>query len=133
MSVRQFAVAVPLLAALAVPLSAAPASASGGGGGAGIRAAGLCSAHTSWKLKAKHDNARIELEAEVDSGRVGQTWAWSLTDNGSVAAGSAKTIGPSGSFSVSRFTADRSGTDRVSLRATNAATGQSCSGLVVLV
>ena len=104
------------------------------GGGAGIRAAGLCSAHTTWKLQAKHDNAGLELEAEVDSGRVGQTWAWSLTDNSRrVAAGSAKTIGPSGSFAVSRFTADRSGTDRVSLRATNAATGQSCSGVVVLV
>jgi hypothetical protein len=135
MSVRHIAVAVPVALALAIPLSASAASASSGSskGGDGVRASGSCSAAGTWKLKAKHDNSRIEVEAEVDTNRVGQTWSWRITDNGvSVASGTAKTVAPSGSFSVTRRIANRAGTDRIALRATNAATGQVCSGTVSL-
>jgi hypothetical protein len=139
MSVRQIAVAVPVALLLGIPASALTASAasassgSGKGGGGDVRASGSCSSGGTWKLKAKHDNARIEVEAEVDTNRVGQTWSWRITDNGvGVASGTARTVAPSGSFSVERLIANRAGTDRIALRATNAATGQVCSGTVSL-
>jgi len=135
MSFRPLVLAVPLALALTVPLAAAPAFASGGGGGGGggVKATGKCTASSTWKLKAKVDNSNIQIEAEVDSGRVGQTWAWRLADNGTaVASGKAKTVAPSGSFSVTRLTPNLAGKDRITLRATNAATGESCTGAVSL-
>ena len=133
MSVRRLVVAIPLAGALAlgVPLLASPALASGGGGD--VRRSGTCSVHATWTLKAKHDNGRIEVQAEVDSNRVGQVWAWRLSDDGTrFASGTARTVAPSGSFEVRRFTADRAGTDRITLRATNAATGEVCTGALSL-
>jgi hypothetical protein len=135
MSIRQIAVAVPVVLILGIPLSATAASASSGSskGGDGVRAAGSCSSGGTWKLKAKHDNARIEVEAEVDTNRVGQTWSWRITDDGvQAASGTSKTVAPSGSFSVTRRIANRAGTDRIALRATNATTGQVCTGSVSL-
>ena len=135
MSFRPLVLAVPLALALTVPLAAAPAFASGGGGGGGggVKATGKCTASSTWKLKAKVDNSNIQIEAQVDSGHVGQTWAWRLADNGAtVASGKAKTVAPSGSFSVARLTPNLAGKDRITLRATNAATGESCTGVVSL-
>jgi len=134
MSFRPLVLAVPLALALSVPLAAAPAfAAGGGGGGGGVKATGKCTASSTWKLKAKVDNSNIQIEAQVDSGHVGQTWAWRLADNGAtVASGKAKTVAPSGSFSVARLTPNLAGKDRITLRATNAATGESCTGAVSL-
>jgi hypothetical protein len=132
MAVRRQFIAVPLAGALAlgVPLVASPAFASGG---ADVRSSGVCSAHSTWKLKAKPDNGRIEVEAEVDANRVGQKWAWRLSDDGTrFASGTAVTTAPSGSFTVHRVTANRVGVDRIGLRATNAATGEVCAGTVSL-
>lgn len=126
LSLPAVSLALPLaLAAGAV--TAGPALAQGGG----VRVAGSCSASSDWKLKATADNNRLEVEFEVDSNVVGQTWAWQLLDNGAlVARASSVTAAPSGSFSVRRLIADRAGTDRVRFRATNAGTGESCTGLV---
>ena len=134
MSFRPLVLAVPLALALSVPLAAAPAfAAGGGGGGGGVKATGKCTASSTWKLKAKVDTSNLQVEAEVDSGHVGQTWAWRLADNGTaVASGKAKTVAPSGSFSVARLTPNLAGKDRITLRATNAATGESCTGVVSL-
>src|SRR6478735_4535282 len=71
------------LVTVALPVAAvAPASASGGGGD--VRTHGGCSGPAVWKLKAKPDDGRIEVEAEVDSNRAGQAWGWVLKHNGSV-------------------------------------------------
>ncbi len=77
------ALAALTLSTLALPLAAmAPATASHGGGGA-VRTNGGCGGPAVWKLKAKPDNGRIELEAEVDSNHVGQVWDWTIKHNGS--------------------------------------------------
>jgi len=52
---------------------AAPASASHGGGGA-VQDRGSCHGGGTFKLQAKHDDGRIEVEYEVDSNRAGQVW-----------------------------------------------------------
>src|SRR3954451_16986883 len=73
---------------------------------------GSCSANSSWTMKAKPDNGRLPVEAEIDSNRVGQTWHWVLRRNGNVAArGASVTRAPSGSFTVARRTGNRAGTD----------------------
>ncbi len=107
-------------------LSALPATASGGGG---VEHRGNCSMNADWKLKAKADNGRIEVEAEVDSNKAGQTWTWRILHNGGVSArGTATTQPPSGSFQVRRLLVNAAGTDQIGFRSTNPASGETCSG-----
>lgn len=117
------------VAVLAVPLGlASPATASHGGGG-DVRTSGGCSGSAHWKLKAKSDDGRIEVEGEIDSNASGQRWDWTLKHNGSVSArGSKLTAGPSGSFEVGRRMANLSGTDHFTFRATHRA--QVCRGTI---
>jgi hypothetical protein len=126
------AAAVPTLLILgaAVPALASGGSGGGGGGGNGVRSSGPC-ATGSFELKAKHDDGRLEVEAEVDTNRVGQVWAWRLSDNGTqFASGRSTTAAPSGSFSVRRTTANRPGADVIRLTATRGAV--TCGGAVTL-
>jgi hypothetical protein len=128
-SVSRIAAAAALTAGFAIAATV-PAQASGGGG---VENRGSCSGSTNWKVKAKHDDGRIEAEAEIDSNVVGQTWKWRLTDNGDVVAkGTSTTHAPSGSFEVRRLIADQAGSDRIGIKATNPATGETCKGFVTL-
>jgi hypothetical protein len=112
-------------------LAPAASAHSGGGGGGGVRANGACAAHGSWKLKAKPDDSRLEVEAEVDVNRAGQHWTWTIKRNGNVVrSGSATTKAPSGSFSVNRGLANSAGTDRITFQAVNSAESNSCHGSV---
>lgn len=88
---------------------------------------GSCSGSTDWKIKAKADDGRIEVEGEIDSNHNGQDWNWVLKHNGSVSArGSATTHAPSGSFSVERKTVNAKGVDHFTFRATRPASGEVC-------
>jgi len=91
---------------------------------------GQCSGASDWKLKASPENGRIEVEGEVDSNRIGQSWNWRILHNGRVSAsGTATTRGPSGSFEVRRVLVNAAGPDSIGFRATNPRTGESCSGI----
>ena len=88
---------------------------------------GASSGSADWKIKAKSDDGRIEVEAEIDSNRSGQRWKWSLKRNGErEARGHSTTRGRSGSFEVERKTADAPGGDSFRFRAKHPATGQVC-------
>ncbi len=90
---------------------------------------GSCSSASDWKLKLSPDNGKIEIEFEVDSNRVGQTWQVRLLQNGTrIFSGTRVTQAPSGSFTVRTVTANKAGTDTIRGRAVNAATGETCSG-----
>lgn len=119
-----------LTAVAAAPvLIATPAAAKGGSPAAEAR--GNCVGGGSWKLKAKHDDRRIEVEYEVDTNRPGQLWHVVLTDDGvRVFAGQRRTAAPSGSFTVGVRSPDRAGADTVRARATLG--GRSCGGTVRL-
>jgi hypothetical protein len=104
-----------------------PAAASHGGDG--VERSGNCSGSTDWKLKAKADDGRIQVEGEIDSNVNGQVWTWRILHNGGVSAkGRATTQAPSGSFEVRRLLVNVAGTDAIGIRSTNTVTGEKCSG-----
>jgi hypothetical protein len=119
-----------LTAVAAAPvLIATPAAAQGGS--PAVEARGNCAGGGSWKLKAKHDDRRIEVEYEVDTNRPGQLWHVVLTDGGvRIFAGQRRTAAPSGSFTVGVRSPDRVGTDTIRARATFGS--RSCGGTVRL-
>lgn len=124
--------AVTLLAAT-LPLAAAGTAQAGGGDDGRVIRTGSCSGSTDWKMKAKPDDGRIEVEAEIDSNVSGQRWRWVLRHDGGVTArGVARTAGRSGSFSVERRTVDAEGRDAFAFRAVNRATGEVCVARVTL-
>ena len=93
-----FAIAA-VLAIAAVPTASAK-------GGHGVRVSGVCTQGSSAKLKLSREDGRIEVEFEVDQNRNGVPWKVALRRNGTlVASTTARTHGPSGSFSVRRLIA----------------------------
>jgi len=117
--------AAALVLAVAIPaLSAGPAQARSGDE---VRRTGTCTGRAEVKIKAKHDDGRIELEAEVDSNRNGQVWRWSIRHNGDLSfVGRARTVAPSGSFTVERRALNAAGIDAFKFRARHRASGQVC-------
>jgi hypothetical protein len=119
-------------AALAAGLFAAagPASASHGGGDR-VVSSGQCTQRGTYTLKAKHDDAALEIEYEVDTNRVGQTFVVRLTDDGNlIAKRTVTTTAPSGSFSIQKRTANLAGTDTIRARAVHG--DNVCRGVVNL-
>jgi len=124
-------IAATFAATIFAGVVAGPALAQGGGGD--VRTVAKCSTSSTIKLKAKPDNGRIQIEAEVDSNRVGQTWSTRLTDNNvRVFAGNKVTLAPSGSFSVRVLAPNRAGTDTIVATARNVRTGETCKATVRL-
>lgn len=102
-------------ALLTLPLLAAPPAQASDDE---VRRSGSCSGSTDWKIKAKPDDGRIEVQAEIDSNRNGQTWRWRLRHNGLlVDSGRSTTQPPSGSFEVERRTRNAAGPDSFRFRA----------------
>jgi len=113
------------LALVAGVVVTAPASAKS----TAVITTGTCSAGHTWKLKAKPDNGMLEVEWEVDQNRNGQVWTWAITHDGVVKKyGTATTVAPSGSFSVSRRIVNAAGVHTISGAARNAKTGEICRG-----
>ena len=90
---------------------------------------GACSGASDWKLKLSPENGKIEVEYEVDSNKVGQTWRVKLFHDGDrFFVGTRQTAGASGSFEVRKVVANHSGTDDFRARARNLGTGEVCGG-----
>ena len=84
-----------------------------------IRSGGCDNSAATWKLKAKSDDGKIEVEFQVDSNKVGQTWSVRMGDDGNrFYTGTKTTAGASGSFTVVRRISNRAGTDSIRARAT---------------
>ena len=124
---RAFAIvgaATMLLAAVAGPVAANDSD---------VIRTGSCSGNSDWKLKGGIDDGRIDVEFEVDQNRIGQTWSVRLKDNGEVFFRARRiTQAPSGSFEVSRRTANRPGSDRIVGFARNVNSGETCRGVITI-
>ena len=85
--VTRTALAALAAAALTLPVGTGrPGARPRHGGGDDVRTSGGCSGSAHWKLKAKPDDGRIEVEGEIDSNRSGQVWRWRIKHNGSLSA-----------------------------------------------
>ena len=92
----------------------------------GVIKTGKCSNGAGWKLKAKPEDRRLEVEFEVDQNVSGRRWNVVLKHNGAVFFRGARiTRPPSGSFEINRRVGDRAGTDRIAATA-RAAAGGTC-------
>ena len=90
---------------------------------------GSCSGPSDWKLKLSPENGRIEVQFEVDSNVVGQTWRVRLFHNGTqFFSGLRTTAAPSGSFEVRRVVNNLAGDDHLKGRARNLKTDELCVG-----
>jgi len=119
-------------ASLVIPAAlAAPAMAKDGGGhgGAAVTARGACTGADGWKLKAKHDDGRLEVEFQVDTDRAGQVWHVAITDNGTAIVSGARTTGVDGA-TVEVHPADLVGVDLIHAVATRGSA--TCAGSVAL-
>lgn len=115
------------MAAVMMAAFAGPAAARDGD----VQRSGDCSGSTNWKLKGGLRDGRIEVEFEVDSNIVGQTWRVRLKDNGNLFwRGTRTTLAPSGSFTVEKRTANLAGTDKIVGIARNPNTGEVCRGVI---
>jgi hypothetical protein len=100
----------------------------------GVMRTAVCSGlGASWKLKAKHDDGRVETEFEVDQNRNGRRWNVVIRRNGAVVfRGGRITRPPSGSFSVNRRIANAAGRDRIVATARSVVGGGVCRGVVTV-
>ncbi|GAA1771243.1 hypothetical protein GCM10009795_016610 [Nocardioides hankookensis] len=111
----------------AVPLALLGAGPAHAGHDREVIRHGSCSASTDWKIKAKADDGRLEVESEIDSNRAGQTWHWVLRHDGDlVDRGRSTTVGRSGSFEVERKARNSAGADAFVFRAVNRVSGETC-------
>jgi hypothetical protein len=100
-------------------------------GGKGIVKQGKCTGSSTWKLKVKSDDGRLETEFEVDQNRVGKRWRVTLVRDGStVFRGIRTTVAPSGSFTVRRLLAASGGTTRIVASAKALQSGENCRAVV---
>jgi hypothetical protein len=103
----------------------AVARATGDGDRGRVLRSGRCSGPSTWKLKAKPDDGRLEVEFEVDRNRAGVRFAVVMRRNGVVFVRTTRvTAGRSGSFSIERRTGNRAGVDRITAVATRR--GETC-------
>lgn len=98
-------------------------------GGPEVLKQGRCSGSTTWKLKLKHDNGRIEAEFDVDQNVVGKRWNVVLTRNGVVVfRGIRTTRAPSGSFEARKLFGNAAAADRVVATARAVGSREVCRG-----
>lgn len=93
----------------------------------GVVRTGKCSGGAAWKLKAKNDDARIEIEFEVDQNIVGRKWNVVISRGSKVVFRGARTTrAPSGSFSVQRLVANPAGANRITATARSVVGNRLC-------
>jgi hypothetical protein len=126
---RKLTVITALLAVVVALPAVAPAK-----NNPGVMRTGVCSGlGASWKLKAKHDDGRVETEFEVDQNRSGRRWNVVIRRNGVVVfRGTRITRPPSGSFSVNRRIGNAAGPDRIIATARSVVGGGVCRGVVTV-
>ena len=130
---RILTVAAATVTAAAIAVGGTGTASAKSGRQGDVRTSGHCSAASVWKMKAKADDGRIQLEMEVDSNKVGQAWSVGITDNTvKIFTGSRRTLAPSGSFSAELRAANRTGVDHFVGTARNAGTGEVCVAKVSL-
>jgi hypothetical protein len=99
------------------------------GEGEDVIRTGSCNGASDWKLKLSPEDARIEVEFELDQNVSGDEWRLKIRHNGDLVFRGRRTAGgASGSFEVRIIEDDLAGLDRFRARARNLSTDEVCSG-----
>jgi hypothetical protein len=118
---------------MSVAMLSVPAGTLARNGAGGVTAVGHCTGASTSKIKLSPDNGRIEVQFEVDQNRNGKLWNVRLIHNGNVFfVGQRRTLAPSGSFELRKFTGNRAGPDTIRGRAHNPVTGETCIATATL-
>jgi hypothetical protein len=117
---------VALAGALALSVTGARIAVAKGGD---VIQRGSCSGSSDWKLKLSPEDGKTEVQFEVDSNVVGQTWKVKIFKNGDrIFSGKRVTKAPSGCFEVRLVTSNPAGSDTYRGRAVNPSTDETCVG-----
>jgi hypothetical protein len=113
---------IPLaLALVSVAVVAVPTASAKSRDHRALRIQGVCTQHSTSKLKLSREDRGIELEFQVDQNRNGVPWTVTFSRNGSTLKRfTTTTRAPSGSFEIRRVIAGRLGSDRITAVATRA-------------
>lgn len=120
------AAAVALGASVALGL---PAQAQDGGS---TSAHGDCSATSTYKVKATVKKHTIVVKAKIETGVTGETWTYSISDNGTTVVEGDATTGANGKIKGTFKIPNLEGTDTLDLSATDTVTGETCVAELVL-
>jgi hypothetical protein len=90
--------------------------------------AGTCSASSRWELNLEREFGVIEIDLDLDTPRAGQTWVIRLKHDGTLFEKVRRTSDREGEVEVDRRRNNRPGEDRISFKAVNKATGETCAG-----
>jgi hypothetical protein len=110
----------------AIALTVAVAAPSAQATGASVTKTGTCGTHP-WSLVLTHDNGRIEADYKLSNVNVGSTWRVVMKDNGVRFFRGTRTATAERHIEVDRFTQNQTGTDKITVRAANLASGQVCT------
>ena len=128
MSGRSARLVLGAVAALLVVML--PSSVSASGGDDEVRKTGSCKGGSStWEMRARWDDNRIEVRGEVDHTASGKAWSWKIKHNGSVSA-MGRVVTRDGQLEVRRSLVDLAGTDHCVFRAVQTRTGEVCRGAI---
>jgi hypothetical protein len=114
-------VAIGLAGLVAVAILAVAPAAFGD-----VTKSGMCGSRP-WRLELSHDNGRIEADYELHRVKAGSTWRVVMKDNGVLFFRGRRTAGSERYIEVDKYTGNRAGTDKITVRATNLANGAVCA------
>ena len=122
-----------LIALVAVAVAVAIPAVAPGKGNPGVIRSGKCSGSATWKLKAKNDDSRLEIEFEVDQNISGRRWNVVIKRGSTVVLRGARTTAPpSGSFTARRLAPNPAGANRITATARSAVGNQVCRGALTV-
>lgn len=125
--------ALAVIGVAALALIVAPAASAKGGDDREVIKRGGCTGASTWKLKLKFDDGRIETEFEVDQNRIGKRWRVVLRQDGVLRFRRIRTTRPpSGSFEIERHLRNTRGKDRIVARARALGSGEVCRGVATI-
>lgn len=93
---------------------------------------GSCSIRGNWKLKVSTQDRGLELQIEAENLRPGTMYAVSATDNGTSVLSVNRTVNQFGKIRAKSLIPNQPGTDTVVFTATDAVSGNTCTGTVSL-
>jgi hypothetical protein len=89
---------------------------------------GDCSGSGRWELQLEREFGRIEIDLDVETSSSGDTWVVRLKHDGTRFEKVSRVTDGEGEFEVDRVRNNRPGEDRISFKAVNKGTGETCAG-----